>query len=94
MTNMSATASHFKIVFIGVLLISFRVSTMMFRMLAIVPNIQTYRRKQTMKAFLSQPKLKIVLNLIQHNFNEHQLNLCLPEVCKHAVKRDHILFML
>lgn len=55
MTNISATASHFKIVFIGVLLISFRVSTMMFRMLAIVPNIQTCTgEKQILKAILSQ----------------------------------------
>lgn len=53
-----------------------------------------YSRNTNNKSLFKPAKLKIVLNLIQHNFNEHQLNLCLPEVSKHAVRRDHILFML
>lgn len=43
-TNISATASHFNNVLIGVLLISLRVRTIMFRIFAMVPNTQTFEK--------------------------------------------------
>lgn len=41
-TNISVTANHLSMVLIGVLLMSLRVNTMMFNMLAMVPNMQIY----------------------------------------------------
>jgi len=41
-TNISATANHLRILFMGVLAISFLVRTIMFKMFAIVPNMQIY----------------------------------------------------
>lgn len=44
-TNMSVTASHLRIMFIGALDISFRVSTITLKMLAKVPNKQICRER-------------------------------------------------
>lgn len=44
--NISVTANHLSIVLIGVLLISLRVNTIIFKMLAIVPNIQIYKTEK------------------------------------------------
>lgn len=45
MTNISATANHFRIVFIGVLHMSLRVSTIILSMLAMVPKMHTCNDK-------------------------------------------------
>lgn len=51
--NISATASHFRMVFIGVLFMSFRVNTMIFSTFAIVPKMQICNISISIDLFVS-----------------------------------------